>query len=350
VSAEGWRRSHSLLAKSPVGDVILGQEVIEHRNVKSRWLGKYANLLTLLDFDSCLALPLPIEERPLEHALFLFWGPGRSYRSEAMQQAQLAAARLGVALERAGWETKVIQSQRLSLAGKLSVVMAHETSGKLSGMEIRLANLHAAAQSLAANWQTAGPDRVAHLQSEVATLRADMAELLGRVGEFQSLMQSTEPNLIDVNTVVRRTVHNLQSLALNRYKVALRAELGTGLPQCLGEAAKLDHACQNLILNALQWVHRKPATGGTVVVRTGLAGDRRHLWIRVHDDGYGIHQRLLPRLFEFGFTTRKNEGTGLGLYVTRLFVEQMGGSVSVEESLILIGTPFRIDLPVVKGR
>ncbi|MBI4768897.1 MAG: ATP-binding protein [Chloroflexi bacterium] len=106
--------------------------------------------------------------------------------------------------------------------------------------------------------------------------------------------------------------------------------------------------CQNLILNALQWVQRKPSTGGTVLVRTGLHDDRKRLWIRVQDDGYGIHRRLLPRLFEFGFTTRANEGTGLGLYVTRLFVEQMGGQVSVEESLMLVGTTFRVDLPVAQ--
>jgi len=346
VSAEGWQRSHDLVAKSPIGDVILGRESIQDRDVKGRRVSKYTHLLTLLDFDSCIALPLPVEAQPLEHALFLFWSAGRTWSAGSVRQARLAAARLGVMLERASWQEKIIQTRRLSLAGELSVVLAHEVNGKLSGMEIRLANLTAAAQGLDNDGQAVSSDRLAHLKKELATLRTDMTEVLGRVRDFQRLMQSAEPGLIDVNAVVRHAVHNLQSLALNRYKVTLTTELARGLPLCLGEAAKLDHACQNLILNALEWVRRKPATGGTVQVRTGLAEDRRRLWIRVQGDGCGIHRRLLPRLFEFGFTTRENEGTGLGLYVTRLFVEQMGGSVNVEQSLVLLGATFRIDLPV----
>ena len=69
------------------------------------------------------------------------------------------------------------------------------------------------------------------------------------------------------------------------------------------------------------------------------------LQISVEDDGPGIHHRLWERIFEMGFTTRRGEGSGLGLYVTRGLVETLGGRVYVAESHILWGTTFVVELP-----
>jgi two-component system NtrC family sensor kinase len=69
--------------------------------------------------------------------------------------------------------------------------------------------------------------------------------------------------------------------------------------------------------------------------------------IRVADDGPGIHRQHFDQIFSLGFTTRRQEGTGLGLYITRGLVESMGGKISLAESVILIGTTFTIELPLI---
>jgi signal transduction histidine kinase/DNA-binding NarL/FixJ family response regulator/predicted RNA-binding protein with RPS1 domain len=337
-----WRRGRDWLAKSPVGDVIVGGELIEDKDVKGSRINKYANLLILIDFDTCIGLPLSLGEQPLEHALFLFWGLGREWPDAALQQVRRAASRLKTALERARIQQRIVEVGQLSLAGEMSAVLAHEINGKLSGMDMQLENLSVAIQKPT-------PDGLADVQQKLAALRSDMRDILQRAKDFQALMKSSEPGQIDINPLVSRLTQNLQPLALNRYKAALVPLLGENLPLCRGDAAQLDHVCNNLLLNALEWVRRKPATGGTVWLRTGLSDDRRRVWIRVQDDGFGIHRRDLPRLFDFGFTRRGSEGTGLGLYVARLFMERMGGKIGVEESVMLIGTTFRVDLPVAES-
>jgi signal transduction histidine kinase len=54
---------------------------------------------------------------------------------------------------------------------------------------------------------------------------------------------------------------------------------------------------------------------------------------------------LWERIFQPGFTTREEEGSGLGLYISRSLVETMGGRIYVANSHILWGSTFVIELP-----
>lgn len=69
--------------------------------------------------------------------------------------------------------------------------------------------------------------------------------------------------------------------------------------------------------------------------------------ICVEDNGSGIPTANISKLFEPFFTTKASVGTGLGLWVVKQFVEEHGGTVSVESSTDLDahGTRFLIFLP-----
>ena len=133
----------------------------------------------------------------------------------------------------------------------------------------------------------------------------------------------------------------------------------------LGEAALLVHADEmrvrqilfNLLSNAVKFT---PA-GGQVTVHAGqrrttlpVPGGRRvereAVWISVTDSGIGIAKEDLPRLFtEFsqvdGTLSRRFEGTGLGLALSKRFVEMHGGVIGVE-STPGRGSTFWIELPI----
>jgi signal transduction histidine kinase len=79
----------------------------------------------------------------------------------------------------------------------------------------------------------------------------------------------------------------------------------------------------------------------TITVRTEAAGP--HVRLSVTDNGPGIPQDRLPKIFEPLFTT-KSFGVGLGLPTVRQIVEQHGGTIDVE-STVDEGTSFTIWLP-----
>ena len=71
------------------------------------------------------------------------------------------------------------------------------------------------------------------------------------------------------------------------------------------------------------------------------------LQISITDDGSGIAEDVLPRIFEPHFSTRTS-GSGLGLAISRRLVESWGGTVTIE-STVGKGTVVRVALKTVRG-
>ena len=95
-------------------------------------------------------------------------------------------------------------------------------------------------------------------------------------------------------------------------------------------------------MNALQAMEND---GGKLLVETATAGDDSLCFI-IADNGPGIPPEAIDRIFDRYFTTKKpGEGTGLGLFVTKSLVENMGGKIKVT-SRSGGGTTFTVTLPM----
>lgn len=112
-----------------------------------------------------------------------------------------------------------------------------------------------------------------------------------------------------------------------------------------GDPERLQQIVWNLISNAIKFTPK----GG----RVHLAVQRHHsnVQVIVTDNGAGISEEFLPRIFE-NFTqvdsssSRKNGGLGLGLAIVRKLVELHGGTVSAYSAGLGMGTSFTVSLPV----
>lgn len=108
------------------------------------------------------------------------------------------------------------------------------------------------------------------------------------------------------------------------------------------DKTRLFEVLSNLIKNAIKFTER-----GTVSValvkRDGQAG------ISVKDSGRGIGSEIMPRLFS-KFVTDSDQGTGLGLFISRGIVEAHGGRIWAENNPDGQGATFTFTLPVGKAR
>lgn len=340
-----FERARHNLAGSPIGDVILGGELILENDAKGPARGKFRHLLTLLNFGSCVGVPITVWEET-QHALFFFHSDADRFAPLDQERALATATRLGATLERSQLLERMETFQRLSLQGQLTSALAHEVNNKLSTIEMDLEGVLQDFRGLAR--QPVSREGWAEIHQNLEHLSQLTRQTLDTVTIFQNLMRSDQARALDVNRIVRDVVEQLRPLG-RRHDVLLQWEPASQLPPCSGLAPRLHQACLNITLNAIQQINRKTSTGGRVVVRTfHKPYDEHPIKISFHDDGPGIHRRNFERVFEMGYSTRDQEGTGLGLYVTRGLIEAMGGRVQVAESYMLVGTTFLIELPVAK--
>jgi signal transduction histidine kinase len=111
-----------------------------------------------------------------------------------------------------------------------------------------------------------------------------------------------------------------------------------------GDEYQLEQAFLNLLLNAVE----ASGPGGALTVETELiAVGTPRLCVSVTDNGSGIASGNMAHLFEPFFTTKEN-GTGLGLHITRRIIHEHDGQIGVESETNK-GTTFSVLLPVAPG-
>jgi len=145
------------------------------------------------------------------------------------------------------------------------------------------------------------------------------ADIIGRIsllfkkGELQR-------ELVDVNELVREMIALLRSEA-NRYSISFRTELAEDLPKVMADRVQLQQVFMNLMLNGIDAM--KETTGGGELTVKSEAGDGQ-LQISVSDTGVGLPAQQADKIFRAFFTTKDN-GTGMGLPISRSIIESHGG-------------------------
>jgi signal transduction histidine kinase len=101
----------------------------------------------------------------------------------------------------------------------------------------------------------------------------------------------------------------------------------------------------NLIVNA---IYAMPDGGALSISVSDTTTPADGVALNIADNGTGIPQDVLPKVFDAFFTTRATVGTGIGLFVAKNFVEGHGGRISIESHTQPEnhGTTVRIFLPL----
>jgi signal transduction histidine kinase len=148
---------------------------------------------------------------------------------------------------------------------------------------------------------------------------------------------------IDVGKLVRNIVETTAPVVWRLRKIDVVAEVPSELPDIPVDSNRIKQVVQNLIHNAVR--HTSP--GGIVAIK--ILVESEAVLIRVKDTGEGIATEELPHIWERFYQvesirTRIDNGAGLGLALVKEWVEEMGGSVSVE-SIVGEGSCFTLRLP-----
>jgi signal transduction histidine kinase/predicted RNA-binding protein with RPS1 domain/DNA-binding NarL/FixJ family response regulator len=333
------------LEESPVKDVIYEGEPVFENRVSTQVEGRFRKLLDLLPFESCIGVPIEAQG-PTHYALFLFHRSQDAFHHYRLRDALANATLFAAAIEREGLGQRVQSLSKFLLSGQLSAGLGHEVYNKMSALEIQLRNLHMECKWLGQRASgRADSSDFREVERAVEDLLDTAGDLRSTVELFQQLMRAHDEGELDVNDALRGAKILVQPIA-RRNRIRIKIEAAPDLPYATGSPIRLQQVFLNIMLNAIQQMGAKSQYGGTLEVTTfcEAQGEERSIKIRFSDAGPGIHKQLWEKIFALGFSTRSG-GTGLGLFIARSLVESLGGKISVERSVVPIGTTFLVRLP-----
>jgi C4-dicarboxylate-specific signal transduction histidine kinase len=134
---------------------------------------------------------------------------------------------------------------------------------------------------------------------------------------------------------------NLASIERHGIRVVRDLE---DLPIVILDKQKLLQILVNLISNAKYALIDSDSDDKRLIVRLRRSGPDR-VRLDVEDNGVGIAPENLPRIFSWGFTTRK-DGHGFGLHSAASSVQEMDGALSAYSEGLGTGSAFCLDLPI----
>jgi two-component system nitrogen regulation sensor histidine kinase NtrY len=218
------------------------------------------------------------------------------------------------------------KNQREKAWREIAQQVAHEIKNPLTPMKLTLQQLERSLEH-----EDQGNDK---LKKAVMSLLSQINSLDELASSFSSFAKMPEPVMKPTELVA--LLNRIINLHAQESKIEFKTTL-TSAPIYADEQL-LGRIFSNIILNGIQAV----AKGKNPKIEVTLEAREPYFIVLISDNGVGIDQELIDKIFLPHFTTKKT-GSGLGLAIARQGIEQMGGRISFKTSPA--GTTFQIDLP-----
>ena len=260
-------------------------------------------------------------------------------------QAAISISRVQLLRDKEETQRGLLVRANAAAIGQIATSFIHEAKNSLNGMTLTIHNLR---EDLDSEPDLKAKNDYMERLSVVMSEMHRLDDLSRRLQRFTQQGLRPEKKEVYLNEVVAATLQLLNGVLRKkdmRFTMKLESSLdrpphgkGVGNPISV-DASQIQQALMNLILNAVAASpERSP-----LLVETRSQG--AVVIIRITDKGAGITDEAKRNLFSAFFTTKK-DGVGLGLYISRLFVEENhGGKIEIDQTAVGKGTTFSIHIP-----
>lgn len=242
----------------------------------------------------------------------------------------------------------LIHAEKMASIGRLVAGLAHEINNPINAVVNSAYPLRESLAELAAGLKSGTPSQIE--PSEIASMLRVLERGARRAAEIvQALSNYAQggadlPRAVDPNHVLEEALELVQHPFKSEVAV-VRSYGARHLVQ--GRAGELQQVFVNLLSNALHALAEGPSPRPQLTLTTAEDSERRELRISVRDNGPGISEAVLPRIFDPFFSTKDaTMGSGLGLAIVHGIVARHGGQIRVETA-VGEGTCFTVVLPLV---
>ncbi len=269
-------------------------------------------------------------------------------RNDEVGELMQAVNQMAIALDEREKELviarqKYFHQEKMAAVGALAAGVAHEIGNPIAAMSGVLQEM--VQEQSTGKRKLAENSKLSMLQTHIHRLSAITRE----ISEFAA-PQPVERQLLDLNGLVRTTA-GLMGYDKRMRRVNLRLNLDNQLPAIYGVADQLTQVIMNLLINAADALEAVDGRSSEelwaghpqeITLHTGVVGGKVRL--TVTDNGCGMEQDTLNRVFEAFFTT-KRKGNGLGLSLCYSIISSHDGTIEID-STPGKGTQVMVTLPL----
>jgi len=216
-------------------------------------------------------------------------------------------------------EKMLLQQSRLALMGEMMDAVAHQWK-----QPINIINMNVDMLQYDFEDKLIDQEYITSFQKDISTQVLHMNHTLN---EFRSFFR---PDKVIVPFSIKTALESILLLMkdeIMKYSIQIDIEIEDDF---LIEAIENEfkHVIINLINNAKDVFKHRKRTSNTIKIQTKIEDNKKK--ITILDNAGGIPENIIKKIFEANFTTKEKEnGTGIGLYMSKIIVEKYHGTISV---------------------
>lgn len=239
-------------------------------------------------------------------------------------------------------QAQLIHEQKMATLGRLAASVGHEVNNPLTILSMNV--------SRAILKYRKNPDlRVGEVLDLFQKMEQNIARIKAVVNTLTGLLRRSEKGKFEplsLKLVLEETLPlvQFQTYLDNLTGTEVEFDIPSNIPLIRGDLERLQEVFLNLFINAYHAMtgRRNRKIRVTALIDTE---DRNRVSINFTDNGSGMSEEVMKKIFNYGFTTKPpGKGSGLGLYMCKYIVELHGGDMKVA-SKVGEGTTFTIYLP-----
>lgn len=226
--------------------------------------------------------------------------------------------------------------EKMAAVGNLAAAVAHEINNPLSAI-VGIAEAINDEQNTRQCRHSGGSCQPELILDQARRVMA----ITRQISEF-SVPQSLEPELVDINSLIRSTC-SFVSFDRRFRNIQIEQTLDPNLPAAHAVADHLVQITMNLLINAADAIQEAHREQGLIRIETSILN--QVIRMKITDNGTGIPSEIIEKIFIEHFTTKPpGRGSGLGLALCRSLINQAGGNIEVS-SQTNKATEITVSLP-----
>ncbi|WP_298869270.1 ATP-binding protein [uncultured Gimesia sp.] len=246
-------------------------------------------------------------------------GSSEKFSEEHLRLLVAIGRQSALAIENYRFQNAMLKAERFAAMGQTIATLSHHIKNILQGVRggsylIDMGLNKSEEDLVRKGWNIVekNQNKIYHLVMDMLTFSTERKPAL-------------EPG--SINTPVKDIFELMQARA-EEFGVQLKCELSNDLPESVFDHEGIHRAVLNIVINAIDAV--EGAEKGMVLLETTYLEKPDQIMIMISDNGPGIPEEQINKIFNLFESTKGSRGTGIGLAVSQKIIREHGGEISIE--------------------